>query len=184
MCIQRQVNGRKVLREIGGTFVGNSTKIRPHKFSKYWNPAQGVYIRKSKQTMPGGYMREAVRFKKLDIIRQARDEMPKGKSLKYGPPDQACLRQTTYPSSKLPLSPLSLCRHAKSCVARLEESTRHCICSHFWSQILCPHLIQSYPPECTLSLRLAFGGRQLLQVLLFKRDYTPENQTCLTLQAV
>ena len=58
---QRQVNGRKVVEKFVGNVEEISTKIRPHKFSKYQNPVQGVYIRKSKRTMPGGYMREAVR---------------------------------------------------------------------------------------------------------------------------
>ena len=58
---QRQVNGRKVVQKFVGNVEEISTKVRPHEFSKYQNPVQGVYIRKSERTMPGGYMREAVR---------------------------------------------------------------------------------------------------------------------------
>ena len=58
---QRQVNGRKVVEKFVGNVEEIGTNIRPHEFSKYQNPVQGVYIRKSKRTMPGGYMREAVR---------------------------------------------------------------------------------------------------------------------------
>ena len=68
LIYQRQANGKKVVRKVVGNVAQSNTKFRPHKFSKYQNPVQGVYIRKSKRTIPGGYMREAGK-KKLETYR-------------------------------------------------------------------------------------------------------------------